>query len=161
MQYHAAGLWPEIMQYLQYCSSVCEQPHDLVPNQLQYRGLFCTNILSFNMINWGNNFLSLPPLEIRSPGPSLHLVFWVLGTRSPGAKSRDGDQIPRTRSPSGIFGTEDQVSRSKRWRWRSSLQSWILKDGDKIYLVSSSKKSALEIWSPQSNYFLWRQDIFD
>ena len=61
----------------------------------------------------GNNFLSLPPLEIRSPGPSLHLVFLVLGTRSPEAKSRDGDQIPRTRSPSGILGTGDQVSTSK------------------------------------------------
>ena len=58
--------------------------------------------------------------------PQDQVSIWYFGYWGPGLqkqKSRDGDQIPRTRSPSGIFGTEDQVSRSKRWRWRSSLQS--------------------------------------
>ena len=69
-------VWPSLTVYTDtsgHQASWCQPLHNIT----------CKN---FSIQKTCHNFLSLPPLEIRSPGPSLHLVFWVLGTRSPEAK---------------------------------------------------------------------------
>ena len=55
-------------------------PWDILKN---WRKKNSKNGLKTIMINSCHNFLSLCALEIRSPGPSLHLVFLALGTWSP------------------------------------------------------------------------------